>query len=54
MANEAFAKTWAIALAPDGTFETIKKIKDTKSRTRHEIKRSSISIEGMDGLIDTT
>ena len=54
MANEAFTKTWAIALAPDGTFETIRDFYATVSSPRPEIKRSSISIEGMDGVIDTT
>ena len=54
MANEAFTKTWAIALAPDGTFETITDFYATASSPRPEIKRSSISIEGMDGVIDTT
>lgn len=54
MANEAFTKTWAIALASDGTFETITDFYATVSSPRPEIKRSSISIEGMDGVIDTT
>ena len=54
MANEAFTKTWAIALASDGTFETITDFYATASSPRPEIKRSSISIEGMDGVIDTT
>ena len=54
MANEAFTKTWAIALASDDTFETITDFYATVSSPRPEIKRSSISIEGMDGVIDTT
>ena len=54
MANEAFTKTWAIALASDDTFETITDFYVTASSPRPEIKRSSISIEGMDGVIDTT
>ena len=54
MANEAFTKTWAIALASDDTFETITDFYVTVSSPRPEIKRSSISIEGMDGVIDTT
>lgn len=54
MANEAFTKTWAIALVSDGTFETITDFYATASSPRPEIKRSSISIEGMDGVIDTT
>lgn len=54
MANEAFTKTWAIALASDGTFETITNFYATASSPRPEIKRSSINIEGMDGVIDTT
>ena len=54
MANEAFTKTWAIALASDDTFETITDFYATASSPRPEIKRSSISIEGMDGVIDTT
>ena len=54
MANEAFTKTWAIALASDGAFETITDFYATVSSPRPEIKRSSISIEGMDGVIDTT
>ena len=54
MANEAFMKTWAIALASDDTFETITDFYATASSPRPEIKRSSISIEGMDGVIDTT
>ena len=54
MANESFSKTWAIALAPDGAFETITDFFATVSSPRPEIKRSSISIEGMDGVIDTT
>lgn len=54
MANEAFTKTWAIALASDETFETITDFYATVSSPRPEIKRSSISIEGMDGVIDTT
>ena len=54
MANEAFMKTWAIALASDDTFETITDFYATVSSPRPEIKRSSISIEGMDGVIDTT
>ena len=49
MANEAFTKTWAIALASDDTFETITDFYATVSSPRPEIKRSSISIEGMDG-----
>ena len=54
MANEAFTKTWAIALASDDTFETITDFYVAASSPRPEIKRSSISIEGMDGVIDTT
>ena len=54
MANEAFTKTWAIALASDGTFGTITDFYATASSPRPEIKRSSISIEGMNGVIDTT
>lgn len=54
MANEAFTKTWAIALVSDGIFETITNFYATASSPRPEIKRSSISIEGMDGVIDTT
>lgn len=54
MANEAFTKTWAIALASDDTFETITDFYATVSSPRPEIKRSSISVEGMDGVIDTT
>lgn len=54
MANEAFTKTWAIALASDGAFETITDFYATVSSPRPEIKRSSISIEGMNGVIDTT
>ena len=54
MANEAFTKTWAIALASDDTFETITDFYATVSSPRPEIKRSSISIEGMNGVIDTT
>lgn len=54
MANESFTKTWAIALASDGTFETIADFYATVSSPRPEIKRSSISIEGMNGVIDTT
>ena len=54
MANEAFTKTWAIALASNDTFETITDFYVTASSPRPEIKRSSISIEGMDGVIDTT
>ena len=54
MANEAFSKTWAIALASDDTFETITDFYVTVSSPRPEIKRSSIRIEGMDGVIDTT
>ena len=53
MANEAFTKTWAIALASDDTFETITDFYVAASSPRPEIKRSSISIEGMDGVIDT-
>ena len=49
MANEAFTKTWAIALASDDTFETITDFYATVSSPRPGIKRSSISIEGMDG-----
>ena len=54
MANKAFTKTWAIALAPNGAFETITDFYVTVSSPRPEIKRSSISIEGMNGVIDTT
>ena len=54
MANEAFTKTWAIALASDSKIETITDFYATVSSPRPEIKRSSISIEGMDGVIDTT
>ena len=54
MANEAFTKTWAIALASDGIFGTITDFYATASSPRPEIKRSSISIEGMNGVIDTT
>ena len=56
MANEAFTKTWAIALASDDTFEfeTITDFYATVSSPRPEIKRSSIIIDGMNGVIDTT
>ena len=54
MANEAFTKTWAIALASDSKIETIKDFYATVSSPRPDIKRSSISIDGMDGVIDTT